>query len=136
MILVAMTSLERPWDDLHHRSYFLPKITRVEVGEFTSTMNGDVTHPVNPLVTHRVYAEGNMVNIYEMIPIDISKTPNASLKTSSSEQIVPLRIFKCILSYLRNFATFFVGLMRKCQELTLVFLNMKLETYPDAKLVR
>jgi hypothetical protein len=25
-IIEAMTSLERPWDDLHHRSYFLPKL--------------------------------------------------------------------------------------------------------------
>jgi hypothetical protein len=29
----------------------------------------------NPLAMHKIYAEGNMVNIAEMIPIDISKTP-------------------------------------------------------------
>jgi hypothetical protein len=31
--------------------------------------------PVNPLAMHKIYVEGNMVSIDEMIPIDISKTP-------------------------------------------------------------
>jgi hypothetical protein len=74
-ILEAMMGLNRPWDDLHHRSYFLPELRRVEAGEFTSTMNGVVTHPFNPLEMHRVYAEGNMENTDETIPIDITKTP-------------------------------------------------------------
>jgi hypothetical protein len=26
VIIEAMTSLDRPWDDLHHRSYFLPDL--------------------------------------------------------------------------------------------------------------
>jgi hypothetical protein len=37
-------------------------------------MNGNVTCPVNPLAMHKIYVEGNMENIVEMIPIDISKT--------------------------------------------------------------
>jgi hypothetical protein len=44
------------------------------VGEFVSTMNGDKYCPINPLATHAVYAEGNMVSITTNIPIDISKT--------------------------------------------------------------
>ena len=60
--------------DLHRRSYFLPKLRRVEAREFTTTMNGDATYPVNPLATHKIYAVGNMVSIVEMIPIDISRT--------------------------------------------------------------
>jgi len=59
-ILDAMNGVDRPWDDLYHRSYFLPEIRRVEVGEFTTTMNGDVAHPVNPLEMHRLYVEGKM----------------------------------------------------------------------------
>jgi len=38
-------------------------------------MTRDRSCPINPLVTHVVYAEGNMASIYEMIPINISKTP-------------------------------------------------------------
>ena len=74
-IIEAMTSLDKPWDDLHHRYYFLPGLRRIEVGEFTLTMNGDKYCPINPLATHTVCTEGNMETIAEMIPIDISKTP-------------------------------------------------------------
>jgi hypothetical protein len=73
-ILEVMTSPKKPWDDLHHKSFFLPKLGRVEAGDFTMTMNGDVTCHVNPLAMHKVYAKGKMVSIAEMIPIDISKT--------------------------------------------------------------
>jgi hypothetical protein len=75
-ILEAMTGLERPWDDFHHRSYFLPKIDRIERGEFHVHMNDYVDKTMNPLVKHGVYAEGNMENILETIPINISNDPN------------------------------------------------------------
>ena len=29
-ILEAMSGLEKPWGELHHRSYFLPNLDRVE----------------------------------------------------------------------------------------------------------
>jgi hypothetical protein len=40
-IIKAMTSLDKPWEDVHHRSYFLPELSQIEVGEFTVTMTGD-----------------------------------------------------------------------------------------------
>jgi hypothetical protein len=74
-IIEAMTSLDRPCDVLHHRSYFLLDLRRIEAGEFTLTMNGYKNCPINPLATHVVYTEGNMAKIVETIPIDISRTP-------------------------------------------------------------
>jgi hypothetical protein len=59
-ILEALTSLNKPWDHLHHISYFLPELRRIEAGEFLLTMIGDRSCLVNPLATHVVYAEGNM----------------------------------------------------------------------------
>jgi hypothetical protein len=53
VILEAMTGPDRPWDDLHHRSYFLPELKRIEAGEFITTMNGDAPCPVNPLAMHK-----------------------------------------------------------------------------------
>ena len=48
-ILEAMTSVERPWDDLHHRSYFLPDLSEVE-SSFPSPLSPGSVHPVlNPL---------------------------------------------------------------------------------------
>jgi hypothetical protein len=34
-IIKAMASPDKPWDDIHHRSYFLPKLSRIKAGEFT-----------------------------------------------------------------------------------------------------
>jgi hypothetical protein len=75
VILEKIIGSNRHWGDLHHRSYFLPNLRKVEVGEFTTTMNGDSTCPVNPMAMHRVYVEGNMASRAETIPIEISKTP-------------------------------------------------------------
>jgi hypothetical protein len=74
-IIEAMTSMDKPWDDLHHKSYFLLELRRIEAKEFTWTMTGGRSYPINPLATHEVYAEGNMTTITETIPINISKTP-------------------------------------------------------------
>jgi hypothetical protein len=74
-VIEAMTSLDKPWDDLHHKYFFLPELSKIEVGEFTLTMTGDRFCPINPLAMHEVYAEGNMATIAETIPINISRTP-------------------------------------------------------------
>jgi hypothetical protein len=74
-VIEAMTSPDKPWEDLHHRSYFLLELSQIEVGEFTVTMTGDRSCHTNPLATHKIYAEGNMETIVEMIPINISRTP-------------------------------------------------------------
>ena len=70
-----MTSSEKPWDDLHHRSCLLLELRRIEVGELTLTMTGDRSCPINPLASHAFYVEGNMETITKTIPIDISRTP-------------------------------------------------------------
>jgi hypothetical protein len=51
VVIEAMTSPDKPWDDLHHRSYFLPELHRIEAGEFTITMMGDQPSPINLLAT-------------------------------------------------------------------------------------
>jgi len=76
-ILEAMTRLERPLDELHHISYFLPELKRIKVGEFVTTMNRDALCPINPMTMHKIYAEGNMKSIAKTIPIDIYRTPDS-----------------------------------------------------------
>ena len=74
-VIEAMTSPDKPWEDLHHRSFFLPELHRIEAGEFTITMTGDQPCPINLLATQEIYAEGNMVTITTTIPINISRNP-------------------------------------------------------------
>jgi hypothetical protein len=73
-ILEAMTGPDKPWDDLHHRSYLLPDSKRIEAVELITIMNVDAPFPINPLAMHGIYVEGNMESISETIPIDISRT--------------------------------------------------------------
>jgi hypothetical protein len=74
-VIEVMTIPDKPWDDLRHRSYFLPELRRIKAREFTLTMTRDRSCPINPLTTHKIYAEGNMETIAETIPINISRTP-------------------------------------------------------------
>jgi hypothetical protein len=75
VVIEAMTSLDKPWEDLHHRSYFLLELSQIEAGEFTVTMTGDQPCPINLLATQEIYAKGNMETIAETIPINISRNP-------------------------------------------------------------
>jgi hypothetical protein len=50
-VIEAMTSPDKPWEDLHQRSYFLPELSQIEAGEFTITMMGDQPCPINLLAT-------------------------------------------------------------------------------------
>jgi hypothetical protein len=55
-------------------------------------MIGEIYHPLNPLETHGIYAEGNMTNILETIPINISKTPDVVENVFIGEAYSPKEI--------------------------------------------
>ena len=70
-----MTGIDRSWDDLHHQSYFLPKLSKVE-SSFPSPQSFGPVHPVlNPLAPAQVFLEGNMAVIYPNILINITRNP-------------------------------------------------------------
>jgi hypothetical protein len=75
-IIEAMYVLDRPWDDLHHRSYFLLDLEWIGQDDFRSTLSEMAEHDVVLLDTHGIYVEGKMKNIYPTIMIDISRTPD------------------------------------------------------------
>jgi hypothetical protein len=91
-IIEAMTGPDKPWDDLHHRSYFLPELHRIGAGEFTITMTGDQPCPINLLATQDIYAEGNMATIAETIPINISRNPGVVENVFVGEDCSPEEI--------------------------------------------
>ena len=49
VILEAMTGINRLWDDLHHRSYFLPDLSEVEMSFPSPQSPGPVRPVLNPL---------------------------------------------------------------------------------------
>jgi hypothetical protein len=70
-----MNGSDRPWDDMHHCSYFLPYLVRIEQDDFRYTLREIVRHVVVPLDTHDIYTKGKMMSISPTIMIDISRTP-------------------------------------------------------------
>jgi hypothetical protein len=70
-----MNVFGRPWDDIHHRSYFLPELARIEQADFRFTLSKIVGHAIVPLDTHDIYANGNMSSISSTVTIDISRIP-------------------------------------------------------------
>jgi hypothetical protein len=71
-----MNGSNRPWDDMHHRSYFLPNIVRIEQDDFRSTLSEIVGHTIVPLDTHEIYVEVNMESIFTTVTIDICNVPH------------------------------------------------------------
>ena len=62
-----------PWEDLHHRSSFLPELDHFE-NDFASIFTAEYAkEPQNPL--HNPNFELNLENISQTIPIDISVKP-------------------------------------------------------------
>ena len=74
-ILEAMSGIEQPYRELHHRSYFLPKLDHLECDEFRAILREKVGSPMVPLSSPSQIAEGNMANLSPMIPINISRDP-------------------------------------------------------------
>ena len=75
-ILEAMSGRDNICEDLQHRSYFLPDLSKIENQEFKVRLSDDIEVPINPLPREGVFAEGNMENISTTIPINISVNPN------------------------------------------------------------
>jgi hypothetical protein len=95
-----MNGSERPWDDMHQRSYFLPSLERIEQDDFWSTLSEIVGHAIVPLDTHDIYVEGNMGSISPTISIDISHIPskienvNIGVDCSPEEILIYTKLFK------------------------------------------
>ena len=75
-ILEAMCGQDKIYEDLHHRSYFLLELSKIENQEFHMRLAGDVDTPINPLPRGGMFVEENMTNIFATIPINISVNPN------------------------------------------------------------
>jgi hypothetical protein len=133
-ILKALTGLDKPWDDLHHISYFLPELRRIEAGEFVLTMIGDKSCLVNPLAMHAFYAEGNMESIAEMIPIDISRTPGIVENVFVESECFPEEI-RIYTKLFKEFHEVFFCSYEEIPGIDLRIIEHEITTYPDTKKV-
>ena len=75
-IIEAMSGVEPPWEELHHRSYFLPELDRLEREDFRAVLSQRVGSPMVPLSYPALMVDGSMENISSTIPINISRNPS------------------------------------------------------------
>jgi hypothetical protein len=134
-ILEAMNGSDRPWGDMHHRSYFLPILERIEQDDFRSTLSEIVGHAVVPLDMHGIYAEGNMASISPTISIDIYHTPgkienvNIGADCSREEILIYIDLFK-------EFRDVFAWSYEEMPGIDPRIVEHEIRTYPDDKTVR
>jgi hypothetical protein len=99
------------------------------------TMHGDVPCPVNPLAMHKIYVEGNMESIFEMIPIYISKThgimENVFVGTYCSLEDIQIytKLFK-------QFCEVFSWSYEEIPGIDPSVVEHKITTYPNVKPIR
>ena len=75
-ILEEMIGPNKVCEDLHHKSYFLPELRRIESSEFHVRLSEGVSQIVNHFPKEGLFTEENTENISKIIPINISTKPN------------------------------------------------------------
>jgi hypothetical protein len=134
-VIEAMTSPDKPWDDLNNRSYFLPELHRIEAGEFTITMTGDQPCPINLLATQEIYVEGNMATIAETIPINISRNPGVMENVFVGADCSPKEV-QIYMDLFKEFCDVFAWSYEEMPGIDPKIVEHEITTYPDAKPVR
>ena len=124
-ILEAMSGVEQPWEELHHRSYFLPKLDRMDCDDFMAILSKNIGSPMVPLSSLGMMADGSMDNLSPTIPINISHDPS-KVENVYIGADCSLMKSRSIPSYLKSYVTSFLGHTKKFQVLTLVLSNMRL----------
>ena len=75
-IIEIMNTDESIWEDNHHRSMFLPN-TSVAHHDYASLFPTDIVNvPQSPILLQDIDSEGNLCNITQTNPIDISTKPD------------------------------------------------------------
>jgi hypothetical protein len=131
-ILEAMIGPDMPWEDLHHRSYFLPDLERIERDEFRSIMSDIVGHIVVPLDKHDIYVEGNMKNISPTIVINISRTPSKVENVHISADCLPEEIH-IYTDLFKDFRDIFAWSYEQVLGIDPTIIEHKIKTYMNAR---
>jgi hypothetical protein len=70
-IMKMLSILEAPWDENHHRSYFLPSLDDIEKYIFSIFPSNIVDSPQSPILTEDTIFEGNLGNISDTVTVEI-----------------------------------------------------------------
>ena len=128
----AMSGHGKICEDIHHRSYFLPELSRIENQEFHMRLPDDVDTPINPLPRKGMFAEGNMENIFATIPINISinldVVENIYIGANCSPEDISI-----YTSLFKEFCDVFAWSYEEMPGNDISIVEHEIDTYPNAK---
>ena len=75
-IMEVMCPIEKPWEISHHRSSFIPTTDQLKKIDLKLTIDKKFDWFKCPFPAQSVFIEGNLSNISNTIPINISSNPN------------------------------------------------------------
>ena len=124
---------ELPWEDLHHRSSFLPKSDRFE-NDFSSIFTTEYVKDAQNPMKHPD-SELNLGNISKTIPLDISVKPgiieNIHIGASCTDD--EIKTYKALF---QEFRDVFSWSYEEMPGIDLAIVIHEIKTYPDAKPIR
>ena len=135
VIIEAMLGVEPPWEELHHRSYFLSELDLLEHEDYREILSQKVGRPMVPLSSPGQMADGNMANISSTIPINISRNPgtieNIYIGADCSQDDIGeyTELFK-------EFRDIFTWSYDEMPGIDPQIVEHEIKTYPNAKPVR
>ena len=134
-IMEAMTETERPWEDLHHRSYSSLDLNNMHVVE--KDLHNSIGYDwfCSPVTTHDVFAEGNMLNISKTIPINISKTPGKieNVLIGADCSLDEIELYTALF---KEFRDVFAWSYKEMLGIDPRIVKHEIKMYPDARPIR
>jgi hypothetical protein len=120
---------------MHHCSYFLPYLARIEQDDFRSNLSEIVGHAVVQLGMQKIYAEGNMASISSAIMIDISRIPGKVENVYIRADCSPEQIL-IYTDLFKELCDIFAWSYEEMPIIDPRIFVHDIKTYPDTKLVR
>ena len=133
-IIEAMSRVEPPWEDLHHRSYFLPERDHMDHDDFRDIFSENIVRPVVPFISPGQMADGNMENLSPTIPINISRDPGKVENVYIGAECSPDEIKEYIVLF-KDFRDIFAWSYDDIPGIDPHIVEHEIKTYPDVKLV-
>ena len=130
-----MSLKDLPWSDGHHRSSFMPSLR--EISNCLERFSSQVPSPPlqTPIFTHEIFAEDNLGNITQTMPINISvklgifENIHVGVTCSSKEVQVYTSLF-------HEFCDVFAWSYEEMSGIDPSFVVQEIPTYPGVKPVR
>ena len=132
-IIEAMSGAEPPWEELHHRYYFLPELDRLECEDFREVLSERIGIHVVPLSSRGLMADGNMANISPTIPINISRDPSKIENVYIGAKCSHVEIQEYIELF-KQFRDIFAWSYDEIPGIDPRIVEHEIKTYPNAKL--